>query len=527
MKKRYTSILAVLLLLCFALSACGKPAAPAATAAPGATAAPAEATPATPIEKPTETTKDTITIALQGEPTSLDAQYPDDGNMRPVTDNVLECLFALDGQTLEVIPRLATEMKMIDNVTWEVKLREGVKFHDGDTFDAEDAAFSINRIIDPAFGSQILSDFDTIKEAKVVDANTIQIITKAADPLLQKRLTKLVMLSKSFTEAHTNEQLTLVCNGTGPYKLVKWDRGVNITIERNEEYWGEKPVIKTGVYRFLEEPATRVSALKAGEIDVAVNMYPEYAADMPKAFTEVSYETYWVRFNELSGVMANPKIRLAANLAIDRQSLADALFLGYATPSQGQMGKDGFFGWNPNVPAYEYDVEKAKALLKEAGYNGEKVQFVSERGRWLKDGEVTEAVASMLMEAGFNVEVKIVSWNEWLDTLFNKSKTPDLQFSSTSNDYFDMDRTYSALVHSSGTQAALSNPEYDKQIEAARSELDVAKRQQMYYDLAQELHDDPFAIYLMSTNDLHGGAANLNWTLRKDSKIYLSEMSFS
>jgi peptide/nickel transport system substrate-binding protein len=191
------------------------------------------------------------------------------------------------------------------------------------------------------------------------------------------------------------------------------------------------------------------------------------------------------------------------------------------------MGKDGFFGWNPNVPAYEYDVEKAKALLAEAGYNGEKVQLLSERGRWLKDGEVTEAIGSMLMEAGFNVEVKIVSWNEWLDTLFDKSKTPDMQFSSTSNDYFDMDRTYSALVHSSGTQAAINNPELDKQIEAARSELDVAKRQQMYYDLAQQLHDDPFAIYLLSTNDLHGGAANLNWTLRKDSKIILSEISFS
>jgi peptide/nickel transport system substrate-binding protein len=350
MKKQTITLLAVMLLLCFALSACGSPAAPAATAAPEATAAPAEATPATPIEQPTESTKDSITVALQGEPTSLDAQYPDDGNMRPVTDNVLECLFALDGQTLEVIPRLATEMNMIDDVTWEVKLREGVKFHDGDTFDAEDAAFSINRIIDPNFGSQILSDFDTIKEAKVVDANTIQIITKAADPLLNKRLTKLVMVSKSFTEAHTNEELTLLCNGTGPYKLVSWERGVSINLTSNEEYWGDKPVIKTAVYRFLEEPATRLSALKAGEIDIAVNMYPEYAADMPKAFSEVSYETYWVRFNELSGVMANPKIRLAANLAIDRQSLADALFLVTQPPRRARWARTASSAGTPMYP---------------------------------------------------------------------------------------------------------------------------------------------------------------------------------
>lgn len=252
---------------------------------------------------------DTVIIALQGEPTSLDAQYPDDGNMRFVTDNILDCLFEIDGDSLEPEPSLATGITMVDDITWEVKLREGVKFHDGADFTAEDAAFSINRVLDPDFGSQILSDFDTIKEAVVVDPTTINIITHKADPLLQKRLSKLVMLSKPFTEARSNEELTLVCNGTGPYKFVEWRRGVDITVERNEEYWGEKPVIQKAVFRTLEEPATRLAALKAGEINIAVNMYPEYADEMPKVFTEVGYETYWIRFNQFTGSMVDQKIR--------------------------------------------------------------------------------------------------------------------------------------------------------------------------------------------------------------------------
>ena len=524
MKRIYATMLTLLMVSTMVLTSCGTTApAPAVTGAPEAPTA-ADSSTAAPDAQ--AGAKDELIIALQGDPTSLDAQYPDDGNMQTISYNVYGFLFEIDGNTLDAVPSLATEMNLINETTWEVKIREGVRFHDGSPFTTEDAAFSINRILDPDYNSQILSDFDTMKEAKVIDDKTFQIITHNADPLLSKRLTKLPMLSKAFTEARTNDELTIVANGTGPYKFVEWQRGVHIKIERNDDYWGPAPAIKTVYYRTLEEPMTRLSALKAGEIDLALNMYPEYTAEMPKVFSEAGYETYWIRFDQ-SGVFADKNLRLAANYAVDLDALADSLFLGYAMPCQGQFGKDGFFGFNNEVKGYGYDLEKAKALIAESGYNGEVLELVSERGRWLKDGEITEAVASMLTEAGFNVQVKIVSFNEWLDTLFDKAKTPTLQYSSSSNEFFDMDRTYSALVHSTGTQARVGNPEYDAIIEAARSELDEAKREQMYRDLAVKLHEDPFAIYLLSMYDLHGGAANLNWNPRRDSKIILSEMSFS
>lgn len=471
--------------------------------------------------------KTDIVLAIQGEPTTMDPQYPDDGNMRTVTWSVFEPLFKLDGDTLEPIPCLATGYETIDDHTWQFKIQEGVKFHEGQAFTADDAVFSVNRIINPDYGSQILSDFDTIKEAVKVDDTTFQIITKEPDPILLKRLTKLDIVSKEFTEAHTDEELTLVANGTGPYKLDHWTRGVEIVITRNPEYWGEQPVLEKATYRFIEEVVTRSSALKTGEIDVAVNMYPEYVSDLPQVLSGPGVETYWVRFNQFNGLMINKELRLAMNYAVDREGIADALFAGYARPCEGQMGRNGYFGYSDKVSDYGYDVEKAKELMAQAGYNGEVIQLLSERGRWLKDGEVTEAVAANLMEAGFNIETRFVSWNEWLDTLFDRSKTPDLQFSSTSNEFFDMDRTYSALVHSTGTQTGVVSEEYDALIEAARSEMDSAKRQEIYDELAVKLHEDPFAIYLLILDDLHGGAANLNWKLREDSRIYISEMSFS
>jgi len=474
--------------------------------------------------------KESITIALQGELTTLDAQYPDDGNMRPITQNIYDTLYVLEKETLEPKPWLATGMNLVDSLTWEFKLREGVKFHDGSPLTVEDVVFSINRNISPELNSQFLNSVDAIDHAEAVDANTFRIVTKEPDPLLLKRLTLIPILSKAFTEAHTANELTLVANGTGPYKFVEWKSGSHVKITANENYWGEAPAIKNATYRFIEEKLTALSALQAGEVDLAVNILPEYVENTPKVFTNTSFETYWVRFNQIpenNSVFKNKDLRLAANYAIDFNTIAEALFLGYATPCQGQMGRDGYVGYNPNIIEYPYDVEKAKELMKAAGYNGEEIEFVSQRGRWLKDGELTEAIASYLLEAGFNVKTKILSWSEWLNVLFDKTKAPDIILSSNSNDFFDMDRPFSACVLSTSSQSAMNNPEYDAAILAARQELDTAKRQAMYEDLAAKFHEDPFALYTLSINDLHGGAADLNWTPRRDTRLYLIEMSFS
>ena len=136
------------------------------------------------------TPKTDIVLAIQGEPTTMDPQYPDDGNMRTITWSVFEPLYKLNGDTLEPEPCLATGYENIDELTWQFTIRDGVKFHDGGDFTVDDAVFSVNRIIDPDFGSQILSDFETIKEAVKVDDKTFQIITQQPDPILLKRLTK-------------------------------------------------------------------------------------------------------------------------------------------------------------------------------------------------------------------------------------------------------------------------------------------------------------------------------------------------
>ena len=469
--------------------------------------------------------KDTVVIALQGEPSTLDPQFADDGNMRAVTENVFEALLEVDGQTLKPKPCLAESMKTVNATTWEFKLRKGVKFHNGEPLTADDVVFSVMRQIDPKFKSQIAGNFRTITSAKKVDDSTVQIITNGPDPALPIRLTGLMIVNKKHVET-SGDTVGTKPVGTGPYKFTNWTKGVSISVEAFPDYWGNKPSIKKGLFRFIEEGSTRLSALKAGEIDLAVNMLPEYVKDVPKVEAVEGLEFPFIRLHQFKGVVKNKLIRQAMNYAIDKEALAKSLYGGYATIAQGQLFKPGYVGFNANLKPYPYDPNKAKELLKQAGYKGEKIQLVAERGRWLKDGELAEAVSMMLRDVGLNVELKYYDWQGWLKVLFDRNLAPDMIQIFHSNDLFDADRTFSSLVHTKGPMSSYLSEELDKKIDAARTEMDPAKRQKTYEEIGQAIYDDPAFIFLLNIKDIYGLSKNLDWKPRQDGKKLLSEMKF-
>ena len=466
--------------------------------------------------------RDSVTIAIPNEPSTMDVQFADDGNMRLITENVSEGLLAMDGKTLKPVPALATEFTNTSPTTWNVKLRQGVKFHNGNSFNADDVLFNVKRVLDPNFKSDIVGFFKSIKEVKKINDNEVEFITEGPDPSFPTRLTLLKMLDKETIEAAPDKVKTELV-GTGPYKLATWQRGQNITIERYDGYWGAKPAVKTAKYRFIEEDATRAAALKAGEVDLATNMLPEYVKDLPKVKTIEGLEFSLVRMNAIRGVMKDPKIRQAASYAINYEAIAKSLYQGYATEAPGQVFKPGYAGYNPNLKAHPYDVEKAKQLLKEAGYKGEKIEFVGERGRWLKDGEQIETIAQMLRDAGFNVEVKMLSFQNWLRVLFDREKAPDMIFTFHSNDIYDADRTFSTYVHTKGPGSSYPNT-LDQKIEQARTELDPAKRQKIYEEIGQTIYDDPAWISIVNIKDIYGMKEYVEWEPRQDMRLTVFEM---
>ncbi len=470
-----------------------------------------------------------VVAAIGSDPSTLDPQFPDDGNMRAVDDNIYEVLLGRDPKTEALVPVLAESYSQKDATTWEIKIRQGVKFQNGEEFNADAAVFSIKRIIDPNYKSELLSFVSTIKDAKAADAATVQIITNGPDPILPARLTWLAMVPPKYSAEKDFGNKPV---GTGPYKFVEWVKGDHVTLQANPDYWGAKPQVQNVVIRTIPEAATRVAALRAGEVDLIRDLPPESASQAPQVASAPGLEFPWVRINTKKGKLQDVRVRQALNYAVDKQALAKSLYGGYAVIAEAQLLTPGHFGYNKDVKAYPFDPAKAKQLLNDAGANGLELQFVGESGRWLKDKELVEAVAGYLQAVGLKPKVQIAEWSAWLDLLFaGPDKAPDLLYSSNDNSLLDADRTLTALFHTktdtAGGQSAYSNPTLDKLIDDARSETDVAKRAAMYNQAGQIVHDDAPTIFLLNLQNIYGLSKRLNWTPRLDGRIFFKEMTLA
>lgn len=528
MRNRIYALITLMVLATVILAACVPAPTPTPTPVPPTPTKPAPTpTPVLPTPTPAPVPKGKVVIAIGGDPSTLDPQYADDGNERAVNDNIYEMLLFRDSKTMAIIPGLAESYKQVDPTTWEFKLRKGIKFHNGEPFNADAVVFSVKRIIDPAFKSEQLSFVATLTDAKKVDDYTVRIITSGPDPILPARLTWMKIVPPKYTTENPKDFPNKPV-GTGPYKFVEWKKGSHVTLVANEEYWGGVPKIKDVVIRPIPEEATRLAALKAGEVDLVRGLIPEYVKDVPKAVNIHGLEFPWIRINTKKGKLADVRVRQALNYAVDKETLAKTLYLGYAVPADGQLLTKGHFGYNPEVKAYPYDPAKAKALLKEAGAEGLTIELIGESGRWLKDKELIEAVAGQLTEVGLNVKVKILEWSAWLNLLFaGAEKAPDLQFSSHDNVLLDADRTLSAIFHSKGGQAAYANPEVDKLVDSGRTEIDMKKREEMYRKVVKTVHDEAACIFLLNLDDIYGLSKRLEWTPRLDGRILVKEMALT
>ncbi|MBW2437428.1 MAG: ABC transporter substrate-binding protein [Deltaproteobacteria bacterium] len=465
-----------------------------------------------------------VTIALGSEPTTLDPQLREDGGERAVNDNIYETLMARDPAG-HLVPGLAAETpRLVDPQTWEVKLRPGIKFHNGEALNAEAVVFSVNRIIDPKFNSEQISFFETIKAAKKIDDLTLQIVTKGPDPILLSRLYWMKIVPPGHTQDARFAERPV---GTGPYQFVRWNRGQDILLTANENYWGDKPQIKEVKYRFVEEPGTRLAGIMAGEFDVITNLLPEFTSQVPQAIHILGLEHPIIILNADSGPTKDVRVRQALNYAVDKAALAEGLFEGFAQVAQGQLLSPSFFGFNKNVQAYAYNPEKAKALLKEAGATGITVELIGTSGRWLKDRELVEAVAAYWQAVGIKAKVRIFEFNEYLNRLFDRKTRADAIFVVSSNELLDADKSFSAYYRSGGIGSSNSDKDLASLIDRARSETDVAERAALYHQAVKRAHDQAYFVWLLNIEDIYGVSARVSWPARVDAKILVKEMKIT
>jgi peptide/nickel transport system substrate-binding protein len=463
-----------------------------------------------------------VTLTINGEPTTLDPQLREDGNLVDVTDNIYQTLVtrSVDGSKLE--PLLATSWKKTNSTTWEFQLRSGVKFSDGEPFDAASAVYSIKRIINPKFNSDLLSNVSTIVDAKAVGTDTLDVITKNPDPLLPARLYLIAMMAPKATNPAKDPV------GTGPYVLDSWSPGDHITLKANPDYWGDKPSITNVTFNYPQESGTRLAQLLSGKTDLVTNLLPTDAKQAPQLLTNPGQNESMMILNARSGTTADPRVRQAMNYAIDSKQLAEKLFEGYATPESCQILNKSWFGYNSSLQPWPYDLDKAKQLIKDAGAEGKTVTMVADAsGRWPEDRDLAQAVAQAWREIGLKVDVQLLQFNDYLDKLFQQPERAGAIILYSNNVLFDADRTVTAYYEDGGNGASNSNQDIVQWADAARSELDTGKRQQLYDNITKTSCDQAYFWFGLQVEDLYGASKRLHWQPRADQYMYVADMSVS
>jgi peptide/nickel transport system substrate-binding protein len=368
-----------------------------------------------------------LTVGLGTDVTSIDPHYH---NLTP-NSNVAAHIFGYLVQRNEksqLEPGLATEWKTVDPLTWEFKLRRGVKFHDGSEFTAADVVASIERVPTvPNSPSPFTVYTKQIKEMIVVDPYTIRFRTATPYPLMPSDMTQVAIISKSAAKASTDDfNSGKAAIGTGPYKLVRYAKSDRIELARNDAYWGGKTAWDKVTLRLLPQDAARVAALLSGDVQVIENVPTADVAKLKQDKRLAIYRTVADRLIYLhmdsdrdvspfvtdkagkplaTNPLKDPRVRKAISKAINRPAIVEKVMEGEAIPA-GQLVPDFLFGATNNLKVEPFDPAGAKKLLAEAGYpDGFGLTIHAPNNRYVNDAKVAQAVAQMLARVGIDTKV--------------------------------------------------------------------------------------------------------------------------
>ena len=507
---RYRPIIGLAVLFALLAAAIVPVAAQDATPAPGAaaTAPSEELVPAPPG-------KTELIIGQAADVTTLDPQMSTVANDIFVTFNIFDNLLTRD-RDLNLQPMLATEWSQVDDTTWEFKLREGVTFHNGEPFGADDVEFTIERSYDPEAATRVSTVFTTVEDVQVVDDLTVRFLTKAPDPLLPGRLSFYggqIMPKDYFAEVGA-EQFALEPVGTGPVSFVERVPDERLTLARYDDYWGEPIAFETVVFRPITETASRIAALETGEVDIITRVPPdlvEQVRDLENARVEqVLYNGLYVLVvNSTVPPLDNPLVKQAMSLAIDREAIVEELWSG-----QGQIPTgpaiEGDFAYNPDLPPLAYDPDRARELLEEAGYNGEEIIIETTDGSIANDRVMAEAIQGMWEEVGLNVDLQVIEASVRAEKNTNKSFL-GVFWSDPTDILKDPDGMMWRLMGPGGPQDYWRDEEFDALGAEARTSLDPELRQRNYFRMYEIFLENMPWLMVIQPYESYGVANYIDW----------------
>lgn len=421
-------------------------------------------------------------------------------------------------------PRLATKVDVSkDGLTYTVHLRKDVKFSDGTPFDAKVMKLTVDRALDPKMKVPQRYLITMINETKVVDDYTLEFVLKYPYTPFAPTLAMFVLspISPAAIQKY-GEDVRQNPVGAGPYVLKEWVKGDRIVFDRNPTYYGKKPTVERLTFKIVPETATREAMLRAGQIDIcykpspanvaALKSDPSITVDMP-----LDTRTIFMGLNYQKGVTKNKLVRQAFNYAVDKNAIVKKILFDTAVKMEGPSSPI-LFGYHKMDKQYDYNPEKAKQLLKEANFDfNQTVQMRTPQGRYLFDKQVSEAVQAYLQAVGVKTELRTYDWPTYVAGLLKPIDQSELEvfLLGWGPMIMDADAALYGQFHTSvnppkGLGAAFySKPEFDKAVEATRSEQDPKKRLELFKKAAEIVWDDCPWIWLHTEKFLIAYKSNL------------------
>jgi peptide/nickel transport system substrate-binding protein len=456
-----------------------------------------------------------LTVGLGASVTSIDPHFHNLSPNSNIARHIFDRLIHTD-ERQRLTPGLATEWKALDDTTWEFKLRQGVKFHDGSEFTAEDVVATLKRVPwVPNSPSSFRIYTQSVVGWEIVDPYTIRLKTAKVYPLLPTDIATINIVSKKAEQAPTADfNSGKAAIGTGPFKFVEYVPGDRIVLQRNDEYWGPKPHWQKVTLKLITNNSARVAALLAGDVQlieaVPATDYGRLKSNADVTISQVvgnrliylhidSFRDQSPFVTDKAGALLpnnplkDPRVRRAMSKAINRQAIVDRIMDGLAIPAGGLMA-DGFFGTSPKLKPDAFDAEGARKLLTEAGYpNGFGLTIHGPNDRYPNDEKVLQAVGPMFNRIGIDTKVVTMPWA----TFAGQSSNPTYAFSvmlvGWGADTGEVSSPLRSLLATVNREAGMggsnrgrySNPKMDALLAQALGTVDDEKREKLLQEASE------------------------------------------
>ncbi|GLC88173.1 glutathione ABC transporter substrate-binding protein [Lysinibacillus piscis] len=449
-----------------------------------------------------------LVILRASDATSLDPHFITDiPSANIIHGKVYETLVAFD-RDRKIVPLLAKSWEQTDELTWTFTLNEGIKFHDGTDFNAEAVKATFNRILDPATGSPQRDKLSMISEVIVGDDYTVTLKLKEPyAPLLSILASNEGSIMSPKVIAESADQLATHPVGTGPFVFDSWKSGQEIKLNTNKDYWGNVPKIDKVTFKIVPEDSTRLAMIESGEAHIADQVPVTDIERIENSSTMNLFRTEglaveFIGFNVQDSLLSDVKVRQAISYAVDREAIISGIYNNVGTLANSAMSPK-VIGYSSETKAYDYDVVKAKELLKEAGIKeGTKVKLLtSDRKERINMAEV---IQSQLKGIGLDVDIQVMEYGAFISEITKEQH--QLFISGWGNATGDADYNQYNLFHTAsmgapGNHFYYSNPEVDALIEKGRSTSDQTARNDIYKQAMQKELDD--AVYIPVRNYEH------------------------